>query len=297
MRIVSKLAIGPARVAPLALDELLTTQQAAALLGVGASSVKRWADQGLLTCVRTPGGHRRIPRAALETRQVSEPAVAEGGRRGSATGWLERMTGPTTVAALVDALRRQHEEDGSWARACEAVAGGLADLGRAWLAGEITVLEEHRATDRLERALLQICEAIALPPIAPTWLLVAAPGDDHTLGLRLLELTLRDLGVGVAWAGRRTPTDEVASLVTQGTLAAAAVSASLSSDDADLLRRFVLQVGPACESAGAQLVLGGSGAWPEPPPYGVRLRRLAELPALVQASRAAALRPRRRARR
>ncbi|MBI4955402.1 MAG: helix-turn-helix domain-containing protein [Myxococcales bacterium] len=285
-------SIGPARGTPAALDELLTTQQAAAGLGVGTSSVKRWADQGLLACVRTPGGHRRVPRAALTTLQVPDSVAAP---RTIAPGWLERLTAPGPVAELVATLRRQRDEDRSWALACDAVADGLADLGGAWLAGEITVLDEHRASDRLERALLQICDAIPLPPAAPTWLLLAAPGDDHTLGLRLLELTLRELGVGVAWAGRRTPTDEVARLVTQGSLAAAAVSASASSDDGELLARFVTQVGQACSRAGTRLVLGGRGAWPEPAPYGVRLRRLADLPALVQPSRAAALRTRRHA--
>ncbi len=39
---------------------LLTTTEAAKLLGVGTSSVKRWADEGRLPVVRTPGGHRRF---------------------------------------------------------------------------------------------------------------------------------------------------------------------------------------------------------------------------------------------
>ena len=36
-------------------DDLLTTADAARLAGVGASSVKRWADSNLLRCVRTAG--------------------------------------------------------------------------------------------------------------------------------------------------------------------------------------------------------------------------------------------------
>ncbi|MEM9490288.1 MAG: helix-turn-helix domain-containing protein, partial [Myxococcota bacterium] len=38
----------------------------AKILGVGTTSVKRWADSGLLRCVKTPGGHRRFPRDAVE---------------------------------------------------------------------------------------------------------------------------------------------------------------------------------------------------------------------------------------
>ena len=41
-------------------NNLMTTRAVADLLGVGVSSVKRWTDEGKLTCVRTAGGHRRF---------------------------------------------------------------------------------------------------------------------------------------------------------------------------------------------------------------------------------------------
>ena len=44
----------------------LTTTQAAQLAAVAPSTVKRWADQGILPFFRTAGGHRRIARIALE---------------------------------------------------------------------------------------------------------------------------------------------------------------------------------------------------------------------------------------
>ena len=44
-------------------DDLITTRAAASLLGVGTTSVKRWADEGTLPCVKTAGGHRRFRRS------------------------------------------------------------------------------------------------------------------------------------------------------------------------------------------------------------------------------------------
>lgn len=41
-------------------ENLMTTQEVAKLLGVGPSSVKRWADDGRLPTIKTPGGHRRF---------------------------------------------------------------------------------------------------------------------------------------------------------------------------------------------------------------------------------------------
>ena len=51
-------------------EDLLSTREASELLGVGTTSIKRWADEGELECVRTPGGHRRFPlRSVIRLRQ------------------------------------------------------------------------------------------------------------------------------------------------------------------------------------------------------------------------------------
>lgn len=43
------------------MPQLLSPKQVAAAIGASESSLKRWCDQGLLTMVKTAGGHRRIP--------------------------------------------------------------------------------------------------------------------------------------------------------------------------------------------------------------------------------------------
>lgn len=47
-------------------DDLLSVSDAAKLLGVHVVTIRRWTDDGRLAVVRTPGGHRRIPRSAAE---------------------------------------------------------------------------------------------------------------------------------------------------------------------------------------------------------------------------------------
>jgi len=44
----------------------VTPQQAASLLGVSVSSLRRWSDSGQLTAVRTPGGQRRYNLEEIE---------------------------------------------------------------------------------------------------------------------------------------------------------------------------------------------------------------------------------------
>lgn len=57
------------------MEELMTTREAAKLLGVGTTTIKRWADEGRLHCVKTAGGHRRYPRSAVEGMTEPEPPV------------------------------------------------------------------------------------------------------------------------------------------------------------------------------------------------------------------------------
>lgn len=54
--------------------ELLTPGEVAELFGVGLSTIGRWADNGTLDFIRTPGGHRRFKRASVEARLAEAAA-------------------------------------------------------------------------------------------------------------------------------------------------------------------------------------------------------------------------------
>lgn len=55
---MGKLPSGPA--------ELLTIREASELFRVSASTLRRWSDSGLIPSSRTPGGHRRYSKEAIE---------------------------------------------------------------------------------------------------------------------------------------------------------------------------------------------------------------------------------------
>lgn len=54
----------------------VTTQEAAHLLGVSLRTVQLWTESGLLTCWKTGGGHRRIPRDAVARLLLTRPTPA-----------------------------------------------------------------------------------------------------------------------------------------------------------------------------------------------------------------------------
>lgn len=73
--------MGPASEGDPAIREpaFLSRHEVSTLFGVSASTVTRWARQGLLKTLRTPGGHYRFP--AEETRRAAGHGGSEGGAR------------------------------------------------------------------------------------------------------------------------------------------------------------------------------------------------------------------------
>ena len=247
---------------------MLTTTAAAAAAAVAPSTIKRWADQGILPFSRTAGGHRRFERFAIERLLREQPASVSPGDP-VATAW---------VRCLVDA--RRHEIDGrlreerarlgSWWRVADELGVALAEMGNQWERGRLTIADEHVASDALARALARVGDALPIRIDGPTCLLACAGEDEHTLGLSLAELCLRELGWTPLWLGRRTPIGEVVRLVSGAQVAMVALSASALLGDELALRAITDEVGAACKERGVALLLGGAGAWPAPPSYGVR---------------------------
>jgi excisionase family DNA binding protein len=259
-------------------DELLTTAEAARIAGVGPTSVKRWADLKLLESVRTAGGHRRYRRAELERFLREHSAAARGEERPQET-WV-RLLVQADSFEVQSALLSARSRLGAWHRVAEELGDALVELGESWRRGDASIFDEHVASEKLARALARIGEAIPTPPAAPVALLATAQADDHTLGLSLVELCLREAGWACVWTGRRTPIADILSEIKRRRVAMLAVSASAFSGDAAALAREARVLDRGCRDTGALLVLGGSGAWPELP-NARRLRSLTQLHAVA----------------
>lgn len=113
---------------------------------------------------------------------------------------------------------------GSWWRVADELAVALADMGRQWERGCLTIAEEHGASNALAPALARVGDALPIRFDGPKRLLACAAEDEHTLGLSLAESCLRELGHTPHWLGRRTPVDEVVRLVREGAVATVALT-------------------------------------------------------------------------
>jgi len=235
---------------------LLSTQDAARLAGVGPTSVKRWADEGLLECRKTAGGHRRFERGALE-RFLRQHGAPEEER----TPWVDLFLDSGSYG-LKSALFEARGRRGAWHRVADEVAPAITELGSRWECGDVSVLDEHVASERISRALAHVSESLPVGERGPTCLLACADGDEHTLGLSLAEICLREAGWATTWAGRRTPVADIVAAVERGSFDMVALSASSLSADPRALSRQSKALARACAVHDVPLAVGGSGAWP-----------------------------------
>ncbi len=260
--------------------EFLTTREAAALLGVGTTSIKRWADTGVLRCVKTAGGHRRFPRVAVE-QLLRGQAGDDGAESDRVEDWLELLlrAGP---AEVTERLHRERDREGSWWAVAETLGQVLEELGRKWNIGEIDVLQEHLASERLARGVAAVVASLPVAERAPRALLLAAEGEQHTLGLSLVELCLTSAGWRCEWAGRNTPFADVRKLLASREVDLVALSAAASATDQAALAEQAERFGALAREHGVELLVGGRGRWPEQLSYGHRIKALSELRAVLE---------------
>jgi MerR family transcriptional regulator, light-induced transcriptional regulator len=268
------------------MKDYLTTTSAARMAGVGVSSIKRWADDGKLRTVRTPGGHRRLIRSDLvafltnpESRNTeghaAAPLIDKVG-----TEWADAILN-TEFHALQAKLLEARGRNGSWLTTMDELASGVKEMGVRWTKDVISIAEEHVATDRLSRVLSSVYEAMPVAPNAPRCLLSSVEGDMHTLGLAMLQVALREMGWRCLWLGSLTPMSEVCNLLKTTKVDMVALSASRASNDEAALASQLSTVGPMCQKTNAKLILGGRGAWPDPLDYGTRFQNFSSLTHLI----------------
>jgi excisionase family DNA binding protein len=129
----------------------LTLSQAAQILGVHPSTLRRWADAGEIPCVRTPGRHRRFLEADLSDFLYDR---TEAARSDTADGLTQ---------SLVRSTRRQMQSQSGKAapwraafdeaeRVARRVSGrrllGLAIQFTSRTTGRETILQEARSIGR-----------------------------------------------------------------------------------------------------------------------------------------------------
>lgn len=259
---------------PTAIPETLRLSEAARVLGVGDTTLKRWTEEGRIACERTAGGHRRFRRDVVlqfrarmggERPGDAPPAAAEAGetREGDSRAWLDEPGDPSEPIAMSSRLLDLRARSRDWAEAGDRLCAGLlTEIGERWVSGRLTCAEEHALSRSVEASLVKVAHAMPVAAEAPLMVLACIAGERHTLGLSLVETAVRERGMAVKFLGADVPTHDIVKAVRGHRPVAVGLTASRHPrPTADLLEpaRTVAQ---ACAEVGARLFLGGGGNWP-----------------------------------
>ena len=93
----------------------------------------------------------------------------------------------------------------------EIVMPYLHDLGARWERGEVTVAQEHFASNVVRGRLLGIARGWGRG-VGPRALLACVPGEQHELGLIAFGLALRTHGWRIEYLGANTPLEMIRSV-------------------------------------------------------------------------------------
>ncbi len=118
---------------------------------------------------------------------------------------LSAHDGPALSIALANLLMRQ----GLQAFVIDTLSLLNRAVGEAWMRGELQVFEEHLYTEQLQVALRTAINAFPRANGTPKVLLTTFPGEQHGLGLLMVEALLVPEGAQCLSLGTQTPLDDI----------------------------------------------------------------------------------------
>ena len=253
------------------MDNFVTPKQVARAIGVSESSLKRWCDQGLIPSVRTQGGHRRLPMAAVveylrqgnhalvKPEAIGLPRISSTGER-TVANRRERFR--DALLAGDDEICRQLIFDLYLARypiakICdEVVAAAFHEIGNRWACQTAEVYQERRGCEITLRLLHELRLVMPSPP--PEWRAVGGTlaGDTYVLPTTMSELVLREAGWDAVTLGSSLPAETIARAIADIRPRLVWISVSYVPDREQLLAALD-KLTHSAKEVGAALALGG----------------------------------------
>ena len=167
-------------------------------------AVKRLMDVGM-----RPG---KIVRCAIEelnvlAEQRSESRDGQGVPAivGDTIALLQRYDAPGLQHALANLLMRQ----GLQRFVLETIAPLNLAVGEAWMRGDLQIFEEHLYTEQLHVALRTAINAFPRQSGRPRVLMTTLPGEQHGLGLLMVEALLVPEAAQCISLGVQTPLEDI----------------------------------------------------------------------------------------
>jgi len=256
----------------------LSTKEVAALINVTESTIKRWADENVIPCHRTIGGHRKFSlqdilhfaeKNAYPVSGTIAPPVTQRGGQGLDIAVQTRNY--AKIADIFYAMALQADRPAvyellSYLSKHHIPLATLADLvirpamtriGQEWHDGTLEINREHLASNAVHDGLTQLGpELYRKPAHGRTAVCACLEGNFHELGLRALSISLETEGWKVHYLGADTPLETLRSFIKNERPDIVCISAKII-DGSQRVLRNVQSIGRAAHQSKTTFLLGG----------------------------------------
>ena len=205
----------------------LNSVEAAKVLGVNVSSIKRWTDSGKLECIQSAGGHRKFLMNHLirfiEANDTSTkkahifPIETEEdleisffilrGDFDFLTSYVlgkARAADRSAVLKAISGLYLGHYPLHTIYD--ELITPVLKQIGTLWMNDELTIVEEHIAAQTIREAISRLQGIIKIPDRKNgTAIFMNLSSELHDIGLKMSENILEVRGFKTYYSGQMTP--------------------------------------------------------------------------------------------
>jgi methanogenic corrinoid protein MtbC1 len=252
--------------------DLVSPKQVARAIGVSESSLKRWCDLGLIQTVRTAGGHRRMPIAAVvsfiqknhhtlvDPELLGLPASSGIGARTAERGRVELRD----ALLAGDETRARSVVFDCWlagrsiAEICDGfIAAAFTEIGELWACREADVYQERRACEIAIRILHEVRGGLPAGDLGWTALGGTIEGDQYLVPTTMAEVVLQEAGWTARSLGASVPISSLVTAIRENRPRLFWVSVSFIADEREFFEGIPTLSDAASES-GTELVLGGA---------------------------------------
>ena len=203
------------------------TEEAARILGVNVSTIKRWSSAGKLKCIRTAGGHRKFEMQHLvefverntDTKIQASAIKLEKSNGSHLNEWVLKAD----YHNLATYIQMQAVKCNK--RNILEILKGLVlskkpiyeiydllltpilhNLGALWAEGQLTVTEEHFASQTLKDAIIRMQGMMSAPEKKRGNVMAMNLNNEmHDIVLKMVDHILEQKGFKVLFSGQLTP--------------------------------------------------------------------------------------------
>jgi methylmalonyl-CoA mutase cobalamin-binding subunit len=221
------------------------------------------SDAGRSQASSTAMQHRASPISIRPLSRVKAPPPETLSR------WARRYSAPSAIEPWFEhierfegsrfdrELRNTWADHGGFAFIERYAAPFVIELGRRWARAEISVAQEHFASERLREFMAQKWRPLSDTNSGATCVCATLAGEQHVLGLHMAALTLSLGNMQIVFLGASLPPTDIAMVAVQRRVDAVVLSAS-SAADSDRLAADTAALRAALPDTTA-LVVGGTG--------------------------------------